>query len=549
MRTWILAIAVFLFVTVSALMMSWFAQASQAKKSVEYLIEVAKKHQIFIRYDAIETTGFPATLTVSLVNPHLSGNIEEIAKTFAPDAKMALPWHQETAINGTISLGINALSERYTLSMTGSAQSKITIGDKIFMPSFQPNGTNHCVMEMDYGGLIGTLWNFSTITSISNPFEKLTLLDCVAPAFHTRNSSTDELMFSGGDSRAYITHELKGQRRHFRSFMKLADFEMHPAGDALGDAMQRALGSNHFFSQYSTQYGKQNIDVDFSYDGPSDIKKGLDNAPLDIALSTFKMSNALYNTDIGGRLRLDNSGDKRSGVVQLKATSTFSERYDTVLQETMREAITQLHLKPTSPTERLDQWIKSHTPEETTNILLPALPNLHALGTLTQHIDATYSGEKHSLTGEATVSALELSASAYGITGKGSIKRAANALAPIIDWQVECRHCLRMIDDMAAYGNRLAKALNQMALEKAPITIDTVWAENMKKFLAAIALPADQTVPDTTLRFTIQGNEQSSIRVSGKPLADVMVLYQQHLAADRPTPGAAIPVPRLLPAQ
>ena len=72
-RTLPLLLAVFLAVAAGGWCISWFAQAAEARKMVDQAIASLNEKQRYVTYDAIETSGFPFDVVVSIVKPHFSG--------------------------------------------------------------------------------------------------------------------------------------------------------------------------------------------------------------------------------------------------------------------------------------------------------------------------------------------------------------------------------------------------------------------------------------------------------------------------------------------
>ncbi len=103
-------------------------------------------------------------------------------------------------------------------------------------------------------------------------------------------------------------------------------------------------------------------------------------------------------------------------------------------------------------------------------------------------------------TGDVTLTDFELSASPYGITGKGAGKAGSGPASPVNALALTCGNCLRLIDDMAAYEMRLQQKCScaSSAEKAASLAIDPRLVEGFKGFLSALVRAAERSSADKT---------------------------------------------------
>jgi len=146
-------------------------------------------------------------------------------------------------------------------------------------------------------GIIGTLWDFSTLTADDSAtfFKDFRMADCNQAGNATTDAATHEKLTASGPFRFYVTQdETSGARR---IYVKLEDMEITPHGDAMMAGYILALSPDYSYPINYSVYGKQNLSLDFIYNGP-DAMNG------EATLSTFEVSNALYGIKASGSAKL-----------------------------------------------------------------------------------------------------------------------------------------------------------------------------------------------------------------------------------------------------
>src|SRR5262249_41686264 len=148
---------------------------------------------------------------------------------------------------------------------------------------------------------------------------------------------------SAGPARFYITHAPTASDRQLRIYLKLTDTEITPQGDTLVAAYVKALSPDYSFPVNYSVYGKQNIELDFSYKGPASWDTASKNPPLDIHLGTFQISNQVYHSTTSFQLTNGTSGTARSARAYFKSESAFTEQYDALLRTAVQAFIARVY--------------------------------------------------------------------------------------------------------------------------------------------------------------------------------------------------------------
>jgi hypothetical protein len=349
------------------------------------------------------------------------------------------------------------------------------------------------------------------------------------------------LMSSGG-GRIYITHILSATSRQARLYLKASDSEVTPQGDALIAAYMQVLSPDYPFPAHLSLYGKQNMEIDLTYNGPSNLLQTPGQSLVEIKLGKFDISNQMYNSSANFYLKNDIQGDARAFKLSLKAESTVNEQYDALLQEMIRSMIRGLYTNKDPKLAAAQPFLQQYTPNQMYAIVYPAIPNLHSFGKMVEAVDFSFQGSPDFKVGDATLDTFELSAAPYGITGKGSAKLTVGHPLPVGSLTLVCTNCPRLVDDMAAYNARLQKTVIYFnPAQAASMTLDPKLVEGIKGFLGIIAQTAGGD--KNTFTYVITSDETAGIAVNGKRPDELMHLYSEYIGAVTKPAAAAAPAP------
>ncbi len=548
-----IAFTVLIVVVIGGFSVSWFLQASEIKRNVEAAIARVNATQQYITYQSIETSGFPSDVSVSIVNPRFAGRIDTLLKEMGqakPGAVLTdaekqelerfsqLPeWSEDITLNGAITLSVNALSDAYTLSLQGDWTGNGKIGTQaIAMESLGDNTS--CRLEMARGTLFTTLWDFDALTrDPARLAPDFRLLDCVAPTATITDRNTKEALVKSGGARVYITSAPEGDQRQVRFHLKVTDSEVTAAGDPLYETyfnIVRVFDPFFYYPKLSSM-GKQNIEVDFSYNGPADMKKDFQSANFDVRLDKFIMNNNLSNSS--GTLvfiKTPDAAGNQSGKAGYRFESVIGAQYDAYLRDYARFMVNQAYANgsvnvPGPLLAEFQPTMEKYTADEMYAIIYPAIPNFQYLGKIVQGIDIGYQLDKTLASGDVTLTSLDFSATPYGVTGQGTLKQTQGQLFPTSNIRFSCRNCLVMVDDIFAYAARLKAVLAYFKPEEAAeMLLPPELVQGTKDFLDRLSEknPADLT----TLNYTVVSDPAAGVSINGKNIMEVMGLYGELIA-------------------
>ncbi len=517
-------VVVLLIVVGAIACVNWWLQARQARHLLENFVEKINAGPMRFTYDAAEVSGFPSKVMLSIVNPHLTGQPQP-------------GWTEDIALDGNIAFSVNALSNRYTLSVSGAWKNKSASGTEITVMHSQPAGDLVCSLQMKpLGGFMAaSLWNFRSLANYGEEFlNDLRLIDCVIPENTLSNQETQATLMHNGAGRIYILSEPQDNERQVRFYVKSTDVEATPEGDKVLARYLRAMLPTYAASKFSA-YGKQNSEIDISYTGPVNWRGDIKSLPIDIHFNKFFIANQAYS--VNGAFSFINTESNGSHTTKLnfKFDGSVSESYDALVQDMTKNAVNQFYAENNSASP----WAsvrQRYTPEALYALAAPAVPNLHSLGTMVLALDAGYVGNRDFTAGDLTLGTLEISASPYGITGKGSGKRIAGTPIPAANITINCNNCLRLVDDVTDYANRLQKFLVAVNPATAPAMITPERAGGFKQFLQTLAAVDAANPHDFTYAVINEG--VSGITVNGKRMDEIWALYNQYVAPPKPQPVA-----------
>ena len=560
----LISLAVFLIVVVGGYGITWYSQASTAKSSLERIIAKINEKDKYLTYDAIETSGFPTNVFVTIVRPHFSGRMDQLLKalhepelpekaiapapgTTPPNPFASMPeWNEDNLLDGRIVFGVNALSDHYSMSIEGNWQETSTIAGKAVSTLHQQTGSTSCTLQLQRTiGIFDTLWNFKSLGDEGRDFFKdFRMVDCNNAGNSLIDSATKTTFGSSGPIRIYITSAPQANTKQMRFYINAADIEITQQGDAMMDSYFHALSPKYPYPINFSVYGKQNVDIDFAFTVPTDWQKEGNNPPLDIALSKFDLTNQVYNHHMTFFLNNATNQNKvgpptRVSKLTFQSESDFSEQYDTLLQTALRGFIQQTYASQNPQLKDLQAVLQKYTPDQMYSIIYLALPNFHSLGKVVEALDVSFDGAPDLTTGDIKLSALEVSMSPYAIKGMGNAKLSPDH-PPAGNLTISCNNCLHLIDDTTAYAGRLQTMVNYFDPSKAAVmTIDPRQVEAYKTFLSALAAPMMDPKDNTTWNYIITSDPSSGMTVINRSGHDLIAMYNEYLRPVLKQPTAA----------
>lgn len=533
----LLGLAIFFAVVAGGLGITWYAQASGTQKAIEQAIAKINEKQTVITYESLQTSGFPTNVIVTMHRPKFSGRLDQLLNQINEEAKnsghplarplpAAKPWQEDAQLDGSIILSVNALSDHYNLQVTGNWTSTSVIDGKTFANTYTQNGATFCSLQLARtGSLLDSLWNYHSLARDADAFiHDFRMFDCAFPGSSITDTTSKSRIGGSGPARFYITNAPVNDNVHMRVYLNAADMEVTPEGDEMLTRFFRALEPNNLQPRRLSLYGKQQIDVDFTYNGPASLKDA-QNPELEISLGKFNVSNAAYDTKFA--FYLSNTTPPtgtRQAKLTIRGDSTFTPQYDILIHELARAVIDEAYSSADPRFMEFQASMNRYTPDQLYAIVAPAIPNFNALGHVVQSVDMEYTGAPDFASGEATLHDLELSVTSYGIKGNGKATREKDT-APAGQLSLTCNNCAAMVDDILAYATRINNVVVYFSPEQAAqMAPNPQLAEGVKRFLSELAGP-----DKVNLTYDIQ-TAQGAFTINGKPISTVTSRYYEYIA-------------------
>ena len=541
----LVSVALFIAAMAGGYSIIWYSQARAFRNSVKETIDTFNTKEKYITYDSIDISGFPANVYISVVKPHFKGRVDELLKAYGntqpthPFASMPV-WEEDEALEGQIIFGISAFSDIFTIAISGNAQETSKIGAQNLSNIRQQNGIASCSLQMQRGQtLISTLWNYRSLTSDGKSFlENFRALDCNSAGGSTTDVQSKEKISSSGPFRLFIELHPQDDSRQMRFYIKVTDAEITPPGDAMIANYINALSQNYPFPLNLSVYGKQNIEIDFTYNGPKDLQKNDQNLPMRADLSTFDITNDVYSHHINFLYDNAINSGLRNNKLVFRSESNVSEQYDKLLQNLIRNFLQQAHDSQEPQFREIQAQLPNYTPDQLYSIIYPSIFSLHSLGKMVIAVDTDYKGAPDFSTGDLSINNVELSTTPYSVAASGAAK-FDKKIPQNATFNLACGHCLAMIDDMAAYIGRLQKTVVYFSPEKAgALNIAPAQVDAVKKFLSALAGPAKDPADATTLRYALV-SDPSGMSINGRNANDIAAMFNEYIRPVMPQPAPA----------
>jgi|GEM_PF-2229345 len=530
------SLIIFILVASGGYGITWYAQASATQSTIEEFIAKINQKQKYITYESIETSGFPSKVQVSVIKPRFQGrldlffkeiNAQNVTPANAPEAPQ---WDEDIVLDGKITFGINAMSDHYTMNMSGNWRETSVIGGQTTTSLTHQASDVTCLLHFQRStGIFDDLWDYGQLNRSSEELIKdFRAFDCNTLGQTTTDAQTKAVLSNSGLTRLYLTSAPMPPNHQARFYLKVTDAEVTALGDARMSNYMRVISPGYPGSSMLSAYGKQNIDIDFTYHGPTDFKTEDHNPPLDITLNKFDVHNQVYNYALAFRFNNTPQAQSRTITTFLKSEASFTEQYDVMLHDVARGAIQQIISSPDPKYKELQDKLRKYNQEQLYAIVYPVIPKLSPLGKIVTAFDASYAGSDNFTAGNFKLNGFEISLAPYSINGKGEVTATPGQL-PSGSMYIVCSNCLSIIDDVTDYALRMQKMMSYFDPEKAAtMTVDAAQGQAYKKFLRVLAQDGKDEAGKPIMLFNIISNGPV-ITINGKDMNQVLVLYNEYV--------------------
>ncbi len=536
----------FLVVITAVLSVGWFVQSAHVKSSIEQHIAQISKEPMQMTHDGIEVSGFPTHMIVTFTNPRFSGRMDTALQgeqtPGTPPMQPMPEWNMDAKLTGTISVSVNALSDHYVFTTAGEwVISNNVAGKPMDMVISRMSGENQCSLSLARSTLFSNFWSYDfTAGDAADSIAEIREVDCNLPASQYVRQSDSASLLTNGPARFYFKNQASGAQANIRLHVKMADMEVTSEGDKVLASYITALAPTNSFPALFSVYGKQNLAFDLSYSGSTDMTKTeLQN--MDINLTEFNLSNDVYSSKGTFHLANNVSDNNRTALVNTRFESSYTEAYDMLVKEAVRNFIHSAATSKTPEFPQLSAILQTRSPDDVFRVVEPAIPQLSPLGTQIIALDATYAGAPGFTSGNYNLKNITISMTPYGITGYGTVAATAESLIPKTDATLTCTNCMQLIGDLLGYAGRVVGVIQSFSAEAPPVFISPALIEGVKGFFDAISSSTPEDKKKGHYLYTISTKPDGNILISGRPIADIMTIYNDRIGQVLDAPANSLP--------
>lgn len=528
----------------------WFSAAKNAKEQIEGQLARLNTENSKFSSDGIATSGFPFYLNVSIINPHITGQID---KLIDPDTaqsifKTNLPeWKEDYALNGSIDLSVSVFSNIYKMVFRGDWNVKSSVAGKPVNLNSKIQGDSICELKLDRAPMqmLGKMWSFASLDEQKEElWREFREVSCKGPASEYINADSGEVVLSTAGGEILISRAPGDKTSKIRFYLKSTDYEITKAGDELFAAYQSITPNSEPLNLSAN--GKTNIEMDFTYNGTEDWKSpDVKTLPVEFKIDKLYISSAAYQSD--SVFYLSNSLDNavRNFAINYKNEITINDSFRKILAASLvnfvKDAANGKYAAQDASEEKksadsfasLKEKLAGFKPDELEAMVISVVPDFSYLGKITTALDAKYSGDENFTDGLLTLSSFEISTEPYGITANGEVKRSKEQLAPTGKFSIYCNNCLSMIDAADSYLQRVKSFMVMLEPQGEgdfPVTPEMV--QGIKNFLQVVGKAGAEN--PNLLTFDIESTGAAEPTVNGKPLSEVMAIYMQNVQPKPP---------------
>lgn len=526
----------------------WFAQAQNIKSQIASQMAAMNPALGSMKARDIEVSGFPLRMIVTIHDPALILNLKPflsqlhkriMAARGNSAGVLTAPSYPEGTLNhtfrGTVTLTLNALSDRMELVASGASMGELIQSTERTTFNTTYTGQTSCSARLsrNIASFSNHLWDMGQFMASDNWLADLRGLSCFFPASVTTDGSNQTILTTTGTSTITATTTPVDAQYHSEFNLHFKDVEVLPAGDALMNRLRQAFTpvSTTYVPLPMSLYGKQSLTLHTISQTTEPFvinRKG----PFRFEIKTLAFTNQASTINGSAIFSSQPQGNQEQGEFSINLTSAFSEAQGGLAKIGVQQFVGEVM--------RNNEFVAQHPALTVTALeasVYDALPDISALGTLTQRIRGTFSGDRSKNEGTFTISDLEFSTQDYGIRATAAGTRGNGQLLPAVNANITCRNCLNMVEAIGAYLMRVEAAAIVFAPQNAGmIAMQPAEIQGIKGLLAALGVPASTAPAD--LQFTIR-NDAGGMNINGKQLAELLALVQLYL---KPAAAPAAPV-------
>lgn len=547
MRKLIWGLVAVVLIGCAVLSVIWVSRAHAVKKNVEDYIASFTTKNMNITYQEVNVSGFPFSMNISIVNPHITGHInkfiEELGLNRLFKTENLPEWNEDHILHGSINFSVNAFSNKFRMEMLGNITGKADIAGKPIAINRESDKGSVCELQFINNNMaFSNLWNIHLLSGDKGLAQNFRSLDCSFPESRTVNAATNETMLTHGGSRLFISRNPLSDHSDIRFYALVKDMEETKAYDAIYNIYSSAISPGKY-RMVPSSFGKQNTEIDVSYSGTeswlSDESKFI---PLKVKINKLILSNNAYNINTTAAIDYQLKDNIVNTGFSFKTEMTATELLRSLLQIQFSNFVKSVRESSSGYSMETKNKLVNMSEADTNKMFYSVIPDFNTAGKIVTNIDASYIGNTSLTNYKAELNSLELSGAPYGVTASGSIKEDAASPLPGGNLSISCTNCANMLDDMAKYVEHLQYFMS--IFYPGNSVLSNVTSDSVKSFKSFL-LELTAATPENAgnLKFDII-NDGKVLTVNGKDSTEVVGLYNKYMQPNAAPTNAAPVVPK-----
>jgi hypothetical protein len=509
------------------------------------------------KYDGVERAGFPFSAGVKIINPQFRYSGVAFKKLFAetlnknqsylaPQEKAAqdaliTSWVEAYNVQGNIYVYSNIFSRKAGVDVNGATSGTSQFNNQTLSYGVpQTQSLLSCSATLTTSAAFDMIMSSAAGKAIALPQGKaIEQFGCSFPAFtqYSADGKTELLSSKGAffsvTNRSTNTDVIDGDLA-----IKATDVVYSQEIMKHYSQLNFALTGSQGFSQLSNPalLGKQNIDIDITYKGPSKAEDFVSkSAQFTIKFNKFKASNDAYNVDWPLKIEVDNASSSNTINIDSDMRANFTPVYDKMLAEIVTSLPKDPEIQRTEFGAALQDASKRlGGDDKLVQTMLTYIPKFSELGELRFTVKSTAQKKDAGKADVApsnnvAVDAFNLMLGKYGIQANG--KFDVNNIVGSMD--VKCVNCDAMIENSMGHMLSVNQFMKKLYPERAGSIFDnSKIIGRLKEFIQQISV-ADKTAP-TTRVITIKDNGSKDLVIGTKTMMEAMMLWVKVFTPESP---------------
>ena len=549
----------------------WKQNADQARAVVMTKIDALNALYPVLSYDAVTLSGFPATLSVDIVNPRIAVNprqlmerfnlippqaektgedaaIDDFAAVTNPFAPRA-GWEEQATLDGRLRFQLLPFSKRYRVAVDGKWTSRQIVDGTVKSTYIShADRASSCTVKLT------KLVAFKPIPHIAEAMPGT--FQQWAPLFRNIRcesqgsritTETGEPVMTVAHSEFRLSQEGSWPGRpRFALHIDVRDAEATPLADAhLAEiyALMGMIDGNTGIPL--SAYGKQSTALDLIYEGPVTLASLLSVPAMRLEMPRLDTNSALYRMNGTGLIALERPANQTVATVSLQGEVRFDPRYDALLQESVKRQVEALYdeieavktkepgLAPTDTAEHTGEpAFESEIPREQMLASMEALlPRLSRYGSIKHDIRMQVQAAAPfdlATKGAWKIHAFNVTSDVYGMTMQGAFQVNPETGKPVGNITLSCLACDSFADDIGRLS-RITAELVQFNTEGHTVSVneseESAVADALRTLLYGLGVSKDNGRKDDLL-FVFKGDSTGVITINGKTMEEAASLLK-----------------------